>query len=290
MEPTAPRELLAQLEDSLTSTDPSVRRKGAEVLERLGADAVEILRKGLGHANKYVRREAAGALGRLGREARTAVPDLAQALQDPHPKVRLAAALALQTIGPDARSAIPELMEALKATNLFFCRLVAKTLVQIGPAAVPDLVAALNHRDRFVRREAAWAIGQLGPLARLAVPTLIDVLSPSGMAPSVPVAPPRYERSTEDAQTRVTPIQLVKRDPQAPDDASQPASADATFCLYVVRALGSMAAEAQPAVPVLTTLRATADAKLREAVEQTLDQIRPDPTNAPVVPTDQQRL
>jgi HEAT repeat protein len=282
MEPTASRELLAQLEDSLTSTNPSIRRKVAQVLERLGPGAVETLRKGLGHANKYVRREAAGALGRLAREARAAVPALAQALKDPDPKVRLAAALALQSIGPEARSAIPELMEALMATNLLFCRLVAKTLVQIGPAAVPDLVAALSHRDRYIRREVAWAIGQLGPVACAAVPALIESLTPSGMAPSVPAAPPRYEPSTQDAQTRPTLIQLVKRDPQAPADASEPASDDATFCLYAVRALGSMGAEAQVAVPVLTTLQATADAKTRKAIVQAIEQIRAALTIAPV--------
>jgi HEAT repeat protein len=55
----------------------------------------------------FLRRRAAEALGRLGPEAKAAVPALISALNDP--AARIDAALALGEIGPAARSAIPAL-------------------------------------------------------------------------------------------------------------------------------------------------------------------------------------
>ena len=58
-----------------------------------------------------VRYALALALGRMGPEAKVAVPDLAAALNDP--QVRVAAARALGSVGPDAEPAIPALIALL---------------------------------------------------------------------------------------------------------------------------------------------------------------------------------
>ena len=60
-----------------------------------------------------VRRKAAEALGALGADAQPAVPTLVAALKDP--EVRTEAAKALGNMGPAAKSAAPALAEAAKA-------------------------------------------------------------------------------------------------------------------------------------------------------------------------------
>ncbi len=61
---------------------------------------------------------AAQALGRIGPEAKAAVPALIKALvDDPRNTVRSHAAQALGQIGPEAKAAVPALIEALKDEN-----------------------------------------------------------------------------------------------------------------------------------------------------------------------------
>ena len=62
---------------------------------------------------KEVRQTAAGALGKIGPEAKAAVPDLSKALKDEDKYVRQTAVRALGDIGPEARDAVPALIEAL---------------------------------------------------------------------------------------------------------------------------------------------------------------------------------
>lgn len=57
---------------------------------------------------------AAQSLGHFQREAKPAVPALAEALKDQDKNVRMGAAYALAEIGPDANEAAPSLQEALR--------------------------------------------------------------------------------------------------------------------------------------------------------------------------------
>ena len=60
------------------------------------------------------RQAAAQALGKLGPQAKPAVPQLAMALNDRHGPVRFAAVTALARIGPDAKAALPALVQRMK--------------------------------------------------------------------------------------------------------------------------------------------------------------------------------
>jgi hypothetical protein len=75
--------------------------------------AVSILMKALEDADRRVRSQAVGILGRIGSEAVIAVPALSQALGDQERLVRSSAARALGEIGPEALDAVPALIEAL---------------------------------------------------------------------------------------------------------------------------------------------------------------------------------
>jgi HEAT repeat protein len=87
----------------------------------------------LGSEDKYARRNAALALGRIGPEARTAVQALARALKDKDQDVRQEAAASLGHMGPE------------------------------GKAAVPVLVELLNDEHKAVRKQAAGALKALDP-------------------------------------------------------------------------------------------------------------------------------
>ena len=102
---------------------------------------VERLIKRLGHKKANGRANAAGALGRIGKDA---VPALIQALKDQDVGVRWNAAGALKKIGTP---------EAIKAT-------------------IPTLIQALQDQDADVRQdidvrqEVVWALGWIGSGAK----------------------------------------------------------------------------------------------------------------------------
>src|SRR6266849_3290503 len=85
------------------------------------------------------------ALGRIGPDAKTALPRLAENLKDERESVRHGAALAIGLISP-----------------------------QNAQVAVATLADALS--DRRYRQEVAGVLGRIGADAKAAVPALIDAL------------------------------------------------------------------------------------------------------------------
>jgi HEAT repeat protein len=74
------------------------RNYAAEALKKIGSAAVPALIEALKDRDGYVRRNAAGALGIIGRDAKAAVPALNEALNDKNRDVRESAAWALEEI------------------------------------------------------------------------------------------------------------------------------------------------------------------------------------------------
>lgn len=82
-------------------------------------------------AAPYTRNKAAYAIGGMGADARSAVPALIAALQDPEPTVRFPVCIALREIGPDAKAAVPALTEALDDRNDDVAAMARKALIRI---------------------------------------------------------------------------------------------------------------------------------------------------------------
>lgn len=132
----------------------------------------------LGNANENpgVRAFAIKALGKMQKDARTAVPDLARALGDENNDVRSAAGWALGQIGP---AAIPYLREALKNDNPQVRSGAAYALGYMGPVAedaVPALLQTMKDEDQVVRIDAILALDKMQASSRAVVKALIRVL------------------------------------------------------------------------------------------------------------------
>ena len=108
-------------------------------------------------SDRYVRRDAADALGIIGDPS--AIPYLAEALKDTDSVVRWNAVRALGKIGDP--SAIPYLAEALKDTDYKVGSAAISALGKTGdPSAVPYLAEVLKGSDS--RTTAAYALGRIG--------------------------------------------------------------------------------------------------------------------------------
>jgi HEAT repeat protein len=161
----------------LQSNKVEVRTFAASRLGRLGAEAkaaVPVLAAALRDREAGVREQAALALGKIGHAAWTAAPGLGQALKDRDAGVRRQAARSLGELGPDAHAAVAPLLGALGEHDLHAEAFQA--LVKMGKPAVPDLVEALQDRSHYQLRLSAIAIlGRLGPDAAAAVAPLSDL-------------------------------------------------------------------------------------------------------------------
>ncbi len=131
------------------------------------ATAQEAEIEALKSPNARTRREAAKALGAMGKKAAAAVPALIASLDDPNALVRGAALLALGPIG-DARAAGP-VATRLLSPDPRTRRLAIKAITALGPPAAKAVHAAWNEAPNAA---VARALAGLGEAARPALPDL----------------------------------------------------------------------------------------------------------------------
>jgi HEAT repeat protein len=166
-----------------------------ETLDRDAAPAVDAVSKALDDANPFVRWGAARALGRMagfeGPEVVKAVTALGKHLTDENGRVRTTAAVALARYGPAARSAVNDLAAAVQKGDSNLRQLAMRALATIGSEAkpaLPALVEALTAKEAPVRLAAARTLGQLGPVAKEALPGLRAAMDDADAAVSLAAA------------------------------------------------------------------------------------------------------
>lgn len=161
-----------QLVEALSDDDERVRESVVRSLGSLGGDAktaaVPGLTKALQDRVKGVRVAAASALTNLmSPPAASDVPLLVTILKLPDAEASVFGARTLAKLGKQAKSALPDLMEAVKGGDPGTRRGAIDTLAAIGPdakTAVPIYIAAMKDAsDIGVRQAALHAIGELGP-------------------------------------------------------------------------------------------------------------------------------
>jgi HEAT repeat protein len=146
-----------------------------------GRAAADRLAGYLDSKDSAVRWTAAQLLPRLGSDAVTTLPKLTASLKDSDSMVRWAAARAIREIAPKSPTGLDYLIPALEASDPLVRWAAIQALVDVGPSArraAPILVQLLNDDSVVVRREAARTLRNVFPH----VPT-VGMKLPS---PSVP--------------------------------------------------------------------------------------------------------
>jgi len=83
----------------------------------------------------------------------------------PDESVRRQAIEVLGKIGLDAKVAVPILTGTLKDGSQFVRRQAVGTLGTFGPDGVPGLIVALRDKEDAMRHEATLALARIGPKA-----------------------------------------------------------------------------------------------------------------------------
>ena len=132
------REALLPLRDSLTNSDPVVRREALRSIGKLKDRApleigvvFPLLVRGMSDADAGVRAVGATYLGIIHGAEEQAVPTLTKGLEDPDPEVRRASAAALGAFGTGAEPALPALRKASTDRNEDVAREAGRTIVKL---------------------------------------------------------------------------------------------------------------------------------------------------------------
>lgn len=126
-----------------------------------------------------IRARAVDVLGRLGEDAKPAIPLLIKAAVDPEAQIRMAAVIALGNLrGLVTPDTVLVLSAALFDQNPFVRENACYALGRFGAAAheaVPVLSRCVTGADSNMKLLALGALGAIGPAARQALPLLLEV-------------------------------------------------------------------------------------------------------------------
>ena len=230
--------------------------------------------------NWVSRRNAAYTLGRFGPQARGAIPQLERSLNDRDPRVRYFCAEALGRIGPRAIDAIPKLM-VLKASDpeggIFADWAIEE--IQSKPhseAVLKAMAMATTNESESIAEPAVIFLRDSGN-ARLAVPTLVKMLSVKGSGPDAEddswgiyriYAADRIALLGANGKEAVEPLIAALSDH------------DPFVRVCIAHSLGEIGPEAKPALPLMLALLNSKDVEKdkfsKGAVKRAIQQIDPE--------------
>ena len=154
-------DLIARLGDRNTKA----RLDAANMLARLGKDALEPVTNLLNHDDSSYRRIAAYILGKIGNSVKDSdsienlVEALVEALGDDSPDVRKSSAQALNRIG---KPSIQPLIKSLGNISKDVRASAVWSLSKMGNIVVEPLLEVLNSPVKDVRASAVWALSKVG--------------------------------------------------------------------------------------------------------------------------------
>ncbi len=164
----------------------SVKLEAAVAVVQLGGDSAAargVMTPLLKHPQASVRAQAVWALGRVGRVAEPAVPDLIRLLDDPVELVRSQAILTLESLGAAARPAVPALGVRISDNDVNIRDTALRILRGLGPAAadaLPDVLELIRDREdpaeKLVRVQGAHVLAACGKVAAPAIPVLVEAI------------------------------------------------------------------------------------------------------------------
>lgn len=211
---------------------------------------------------EYIYKEncsAAGALGKIGIEAKSAIPELMKATG--RFSIEECAAQGLGKISPAYISALADagLKRGYHAMHLIFSKMDA--------SAVPDLIIALSNPDVAVRKIAAEGLGIIGIGAKSAVPELIKTLSDPDSIVRAHAATALGNIGSEGQNA-------------VPELTKALSNSDVGVRVEAAKALCKMGPVAKTAIPELLTALGDSDYDVRGAAAESLNKMRPLTTSA----------
>jgi HEAT repeat protein len=176
------REALPELRQALRDADPVVRVRAAWALwevDRQTRDTVPLL---IQEAQIRLRQPpgvtALRMLGRMGPEAKAAVPDLLALMKrEPDLGTRLELARTLGAIGPASREAVPALLELARDVHVFWGREADELSDHEGGREKPTFSRPLALTDADLRREARRVLAGRSDSVVPALQELLDNLT-----------------------------------------------------------------------------------------------------------------
>jgi HEAT repeat protein len=211
--------------------------------------------------------DAIDALGEIGPEARTAVPNLIIQLRKSSESNRAHAAEALGRIGPGARAAVPELEKRLKDVRLRVRIWAAFALIRITGDSKRRMSLLISLWSKDEDLYLAEAFGMLGAEARpardLLLQSLADEDTPSGILHRVARALGQFR---DDADLIVPRLLALMELPAVMSGRNNGRE-------YVIEALGLLGPSAKAAIPRLRVLAEDNDDVIARTAVRALEKI-----------------
>ena len=162
---------LPEMVNQLRTGLPTVRKNAATALGDLGAevvhdDAISALHEALGDKLFPVREQASLALGKIGKRAEIALPELKELATNRTKSTCTAAAYAIWQITGDVDFSLPILLDEMHRTQNPMEAM--RTIGSMGAAAkdaIKPLIEMLKNEEAELRMFAVDALGDIGPAA-----------------------------------------------------------------------------------------------------------------------------
>jgi HEAT repeat protein len=173
-------ELLVERVAANLTNDVELLRESLETIATFGGQSdllVQIVTNILQHERSDVRSAAVKAIAAIDQQVDRKVEVLRTVLDDAEWEVRRLAGIELGKLGPQARAAVPRLLTLLSHSE--DSDYANNSLREIDTApieAIPMLIASLGSEDRRVNFYAVTLLGKIGPEAAEALPKLDEML------------------------------------------------------------------------------------------------------------------
>ncbi len=245
------------LKEALSDSDETVRTAAKEALNKVGADAAEVMVAQIKDKDPKKRVQAVQAMYHFvtidsGRAAKLFIPELIDSFKDEDALVRASVISSAVCMSRYREQFVPALIRAMEEDDSSDCRgRAAYSLGKFGTkAVVPALLKALKATDPALRHYAAHSLGDVGAVDEAVVPALTEALRDEHAREAAVITLGRIGRPAKDATT--TLIEII--DSRITFKVSDPEAYREEIRGHIIHTLGCFGPDGSPAIPVLVRI------------------------------------